>query len=166
LLLATTDKFLARQGPVAPEDVGGYEYRNNDFLLMSEDLEGRVPAFAPRLAGEGWREYDDQVSYLGPDGQLLADVAAFLRDMAARGLAFASRALARARDQRLDAAGALVAIVGLGVVGDVLVHGTHARFTTARGRPSRSFDLAWFDDLERFELEAMAVLDMGDAPRS
>jgi hypothetical protein len=63
------------------------------------------------------------------------------------------------------AAGALIAIVSLGVVGDVLMHGTKVRFTTARGRASRSFDLAWFDDLERFELEAMAVLDMSDAPR-
>jgi hypothetical protein len=30
--------------------------------------------------------------------------------------------------------------------------------------PSRSFDLAWFDDLERFKLEAVAVLTASDAP--
>lgn len=33
---------------------------------------------------------------------------------------FASRALALARDQRLDPVGVLVAIISLGVVGDVL----------------------------------------------
>src|SRR5258708_20409700 len=73
LLLARTDEFLARQRPVPPEDVGEYEYEHNDFSPMSEDPERGVPAFAPRLAGEGWLEDDDQVSYLGPDGQLLAD---------------------------------------------------------------------------------------------
>ena len=88
----------------------------------------------------------------------------FLRGMAQRGLTFAARALALADRQQLHGGCGLTAIISTGVVTDVLVHGTFVRFTTGRGVPSRSFDLAWFDDLERFKLEAMAVLTASDAP--
>ncbi|HEX8991185.1 MAG TPA: hypothetical protein VF784_05855 [Anaerolineales bacterium] len=58
-----------------------------------------------------------------------------------------------------------MALVSAGVVGDVLVHGASVRFTTGRGVPSSTFDMRWFDDLERFKLEAVAVLTMADAQR-
>jgi hypothetical protein len=75
LLLATTDDFLARQREVPPGDVGGYEYRNNDFALRDDDLARAVPIFAPRLASRNDLMHDDQIDYRGPDGQLQADVA-------------------------------------------------------------------------------------------
>jgi hypothetical protein len=58
----------------------------------------------------------------------------------------------------------MTATVNTGVVADVLVHGTFVRLTTGRGVPSRSFDLAFFDDLESFKMDAMAVLTASDAP--
>ena len=89
----------------------------------------------------------------------------FLAKAAARGLTFAARGLAAAKRQQLAAA-ALIAVVSTGVVGDVLVHGTTVKFTTARGKPSGWFDPSWFGDLERFEVEAMAVLSIADASAS
>ena len=86
----------------------------------------------------------------------------FLRGMAQRGLTFAARALRLADHQQLPGASGLTAIVSTGVVGDVLVHGTTVDFTTGRGVPSRSFDIGWFDDLESFKMEAMAVLTVAD----
>ncbi len=79
LLLATTDKFLARQHQVPRDDVGGYEYRNNDFSIPDEDVARSVPLLAPRLAAGGALLHDDEIDYRDPDGQLFADVAAFLR---------------------------------------------------------------------------------------
>lgn len=59
----------------------------------------------------------------------------FVRGMAQRGLTFAARALALAGRQQLPGAAGLTAIVNTGVVGDVLVHGTTARLTTASDAP-------------------------------
>lgn len=163
LLLAASGDLLARQRMITADEVGEFEYEHNDFSIPDEDLASAVPAFAPRLSSGTWTEDDPAIDYRGPDGQFPVDVAAFLSRMAARGLTFASRAVRLAAQQGLDAAGALVAIINIGVTGDVLVHGTHVHITTARGAPSKWFDLSWFDDLERFEMDAMAVIDLHEA---
>ena len=79
--------------------------------------------------------------------------------MVRRALSFACRALADARG--LDGADSLVAVIGAGVDDDYLTHGTTVRFFTRRGDYPRHFD-----DLERFALEALAVLDIDDAGRA
>lgn len=163
LLLAPGDDFLARRRLVQVSEIGVYEYEHNDFAIPSEDLAIAVSAFAPRFSSGTWAEDDPTIVYDGPDGEFPAEVTVFLHGMAARGLSFASRAVSLAARQGLDAADVLVGIVSIGVSGDVLVHGTHVHFTTARGAPSRTFDLSWFDDLERFRMEAMAVIGPRDA---
>ena len=153
-----------RRRPVPAEELGSHEYHDNDFRMPDDDLAEAAEVFAPRLAGGGELTHDETIDYRGPDGEYPPPVLGFLRGMAQRGLTFAARALALADRQQLPGGGGLTAIISTGVVADVLVHGTFVRFTTARGVPSRSFDLAWFDDLERFKLEAMAVLIASDAP--
>jgi hypothetical protein len=163
LLLAPRDDFLARRRLVQVGEVGAYEYEHNDFAIPSQDLARTVSAFAPRFSSGTWAEDDPTIVYAGPGGEFPAEIQVYLHGMAARGLSFASRAVSLAARQGLDAADALVGIVSTGVSGDVLVHGTHVHFTTARGAPSRRFDLSWFDDLERFKMEAMAVICLQDA---
>ncbi len=161
LLLATTDEFLRRHTHVSPADIGTFEWENNDFAIPDEDLARAVTRFARRLA-KGDPVVDEPIDYR-PVGDGEEDVLKFLRGMACRGLDFAVKALARAREQRFSAAGALIAVVSTGAAGDVLRHGTTARFTTGRGSPSRNFDMRWFHDLEDSKLQAMAVLTMDDA---
>jgi hypothetical protein len=163
LLLAPSEEYLNRRATASPHEIGNIEYHNNDFAVPDYDLAVAVEQFASRLAVPGPLMDDDQIDYRMPDGEYPSDISRFLHDMAARSLTFATRALALAGRQALPGAAELKAIVNTGVRGDVLVHGTHITFTTARGSPSRSFDMRWFDDLERFQLEAMAVLTMADS---
>ncbi len=163
LLLAPPDDFLNGQSVVPADEVGAYEYRHNDFRVPDDDLARDVASFASRLTAGGALVDDDHIDYRTPEGELPEQVRRFLSGAASRGLAFASRALARALQQQPDAAGALVSVISTGVAGDVLVHGTAVKFTTARGKPSGWFDPRWFDDLERFKLDAMAVLSISDA---
>jgi hypothetical protein len=162
LILAPSDRIVNRSRPVPPEEIGEFEYENNDFGVPADDLAALVSAFRPRVTSDGPLIDDDQADYRDPDGQYPAEVMGFLAGMARRGLSFAAQALSLAGEQRLPCAPDLIAIVSTGIAGDVLVHGTTVKFTTARGLPSRSFDLHWFDDLERFKLEAMAILTMSD----
>lgn len=161
LLLATTDEFLRRHTHVLPADIGAFEWENNDFAIPDGDLASAVPHFGLRLAKGDPLVGDEPIDYriVGDEEE---DVLRFLRGMACRGLDFAAHALARAREQQFSAADALIAVVSTGVAGDVLRHGTTARFTTGRGTPSRSFDMRWFHDLEDSRLQAMAVLTMDD----
>ncbi len=164
LSLGAREQPVHKQEAVPAEQIGEYEYHDNYFCMPDDDLAEAAEVFAPRLAGGGVLSDDETIDYRGPDGEYPPQVLGFLRGMAQRGLTFAARALALADRQQLPGRAGLTAIVNTGVVADVLVHGTFVRFTTARGVPSRSFDLAWFDDLERFTLDAMAVLTASDAP--
>lgn len=102
-----------------------------------------------------WWEIDTNDVHI-PDDDLRTDPATYLPRVAARGRTFAAAALRRARG--LPGADALVAVVGTGADEDFVEHGTTVKFFTRRGDYPR-----WFDDLEGFELEAMAVLDAADA---
>ena len=164
LLLGPPDELVRRRRLVPAEEFGEYEYGRNYFWVPGDDLAEAAEVFAPRLAGGGELTDDETIDYRGPDGEYPPPVLGFLRGMAQRGLTFAARALALADRLQLPGGAGLTAIVNTGVVADVLVHGTFVRFTTARGVPSRSFDLAFFDDLESFKLDAMAVLTASDAP--
>ncbi|MCT9010520.1 hypothetical protein [Streptomyces rhizosphaerihabitans] len=76
----------------------------------------------------------------------------FLRAAVARSRAFAGAALKAAWG--LQAAEFLVAIVSVGVDDDYLTHGATVKFATRRGGFPESYE-----DLERFQYEAMAVID-------
>jgi hypothetical protein len=165
LLLAAPDEFLNHGRDVPAAELGGFEYRNNDFGIPCEDLVRAVPEFAPRLTSEDWEDRAG-IDYHTPDGRYAGPVQEFLASMACRAVTFAARALALAVDQLPGTADMLTAIVSTGIEGDILVHGTTVKFTTARGTPSGCFDIHWFDDLESFKLEAMAVLTKGDASSS
>jgi hypothetical protein len=163
LLLGPWEMPVHKRRQVPAEGIGEYEYDQNYFKMPGRDLAVAAEVFAPRLAGGGALSDDETIDYRGPDGEYSPAVLGFLRGMAQRGLTFAARALALADRQQLPGGAGMTAIVNTGVAGDVLVHGTFVRFTTARGVPSRSFDLAFFDDLESFTLDAMAVLTASDA---
>jgi hypothetical protein len=91
-----------------------------------------------------------------PSADLTGDPDRYLSRVAARGIRFAVRAMRAAVG--LAAADSLVAVVGTGVGEDFLTHGTTVKFFTRRGSYPR-----WFEDLEGFTTEAIAVLDMSDA---
>lgn len=165
LLLAGTDEFPNKSREVRSREVGEYEYDNNHVTIPDDDLIRTVPRFKPRLDPNVPLLDDEQIDYRGPDGQLFDDIRIYLRRLVSRSLTFASGALAQAGRQQLNSVEGLMALVSAGVVGDVLVHGASVRFTTGRGVPSSTFDMRWFDDLERFKLEAVAVLTMADAQR-
>lgn len=91
-----------------------------------------------------------------PSADLTGDPDRYLSRVAARGIGFAARAMKVAVG--LTAADSLIAVVGTGVNEDFLTHGTTVKFFTRRGDYPR-----WFEDLEGFTTEAIAVLDMSDA---
>ncbi|MFI6789793.1 hypothetical protein ACIBG4_20965 [Nonomuraea sp. NPDC050383] len=76
----------------------------------------------------------------------------FLHGAVARSRAFADAAFRAAHG--LTASDLLVAVVSVGVDDDYLMHGATVKFATRRGRfPST------YADLERFQYEAIAILD-------
>lgn len=77
----------------------------------------------------------------------------FLRDAVARSRAFADAALGVASG--LQESKFLVAIVSVGVDDDYLTHGATVKFATRRG----GFPEA-YSNLERFQYEAMAVIEL------
>ncbi len=164
LSLGPREQPVHKRRAVPAERIGEYEYDHNYFKMPGRDLAEAAEVFAPRLAGGGELSDDETIDYRGPDGEYPPQVLGFLRGMAQRALTFAARALGLAGRQQLPGGAELTAIVNTGSVDDVLVHGTFIRFATGRGVPSRSFDLAFFDDLESFTLGAMAVLTASDAP--
>lgn len=76
----------------------------------------------------------------------------FLRAAVARSRAFAGAALKAARG--LQESELLVAIVSVGVDDDYLTHGATVKFATRRGGFPESYA-----NLERFQYEAMAIID-------
>jgi hypothetical protein len=79
----------------------------------------------------------------------------FLVGMASRARTFTYLALEAA--QSFECSELLVAVIGIGVDDDFLTQGATVKLFTRRGRYPQSFD-----DLERFHLEAMAVVDIQD----
>jgi hypothetical protein len=90
-----------------------------------------------------------------PDRDLSSDVGEFLPRLSSRALTFAISGLEMSRT--LEGSDKLIAVVGVGVGEDFITHGATVKFFTKRGDYPR-----WFEDLERFEDEAMAVLTMAD----
>jgi hypothetical protein len=121
------------------------------------------------LWGDGWSkdhvpvqaaDYEYEVNDVAiPAADLGGDPDRYLGRAAARGIQFAARAMRAAAG--LAGAESLIAVVGTGVDQDFLTHGTTVKFFTQRGDYPR-----WFDDLERFTTEAIAVLNMSDAASS
>jgi hypothetical protein len=99
-------------------------------------------------------EYEINDIHISQDG-VPADRDTFLAAMTARARHFAYRAIEGA--QGMTGAGALVAVISVGLSEDYLMHGTTVKFFTQRGQYP-----AYFSDLERFKLEAMAVIEPGD----
>jgi hypothetical protein len=80
----------------------------------------------------------------------------FLPGLVGRARAFAYQAMRNAEsieDSRL-----LVAVISIGIDEDYLLHGATVKFCTRRGGPLHNFD-----DLERYRLEAIALVESGDA---
>ena len=100
------------------------------------------------------REYEVNDVYV-PNADLVEHPETYLLAITLRGLSFAARMLERA--QGSPNAKSLVAAVSTGVDDDFLTHGTTVKFFTRRGDYPQ-----WFNDLERFGIEAMAVLDSSD----
>ncbi len=117
------------------------------------------------LYGKGWRtdwEYDHvgareyEVNDVWvPSAGLSKNRADFLSGMTARAFSFAFAALRLA--QGLDGGDTLVAVISMSVDSDYLSSGTTIKFFTRRGiYPD------YFEDLERFELDAVAVIEPTD----
>ncbi|WP_143121553.1 hypothetical protein [Saccharopolyspora antimicrobica] len=112
--------------------------------------------------GAGWRsdwraeeiaQHELEVNDIGiPCGDFPKERAPFLNGAVARSYAFSRAALGAARG--LPASELLVAIISVGVDDDYLMHGATVKFATRRdGFPTA------YDDLERFQYEAMAVIE-------
>ena len=117
------------------------------------------------LYGAGWRddwahvdvalhEYEVNDVWV-PTGSLPDERELFLAAMTGRARSFATAALSLAR--RLDEVNAVLAVISVGVDDDYLTSGTTVKFFTQRGNYPR-----FYDALDRFELEALAVLDIND----
>ena len=120
------------------------------------------------LWGRGWRtsidasevgayEYEVNDVY-GSLTDLAADQATYLNRAAVRGVSFATRMLKDAA--ALPGADRLTATVGISVDEkdeDFFLQGVTIRFFSRRGDYP-----TWFEDLERYQSEAIAVVDMAD----
>jgi hypothetical protein len=122
--------------------------------LFGEGWSGQVDPSAPGLF-----EYEVNDVHI-PTADLAADLDAYMERAARRGVSFALRGLGDAA--AFPAAADLVATVATGVAEDFLLHGTTVKFFTRRGDFPNWFD----DDLEKFEMEAIAVLTNADVTRS
>jgi hypothetical protein len=146
---------------VLPDDAAaivdaGWTVGPQETLLLAAFASTGPPTdVAPSDIGE-YEYHANDVSISLSD--LSTDIQSYLADAAARGLQFATMML-RAATPLPHAAG-LCAIVSLAVVQheDFLLQGVTVRFTTRRGgHPD------WLGELEAFETEAIAVLEMVDA---
>ncbi|MGW4644550.1 hypothetical protein ACWEN6_38970 [Sphaerisporangium sp. NPDC004334] len=144
-----------------PEDLqetvdAGWAYRSGGPLLLAALCASAVDTPPP---GEQYFATEYHVHDIWvPGDDLDPSRNVYLPAIASRALVFAWAALNEAR--HLPEFRTLAAVVGIGVADDFLLHGTTVRFFTRRGEyPS------WFDDLESYELEAMALLDASDARR-
>jgi hypothetical protein len=126
------------------------------------------PATALLLKGQfgaGWRSdwkpanvarHEYEVNDVGvPSDGISPERDQFLPALVARARDFAVRALGAAGG--MPAADLLTAVISVGIDDDYSTHGGTVRFFTRRGGSPR-----FYEDLERFRLEAMAVVDVHD----
>lgn len=118
------------------------------------------PKISPGLTGQEIMKRELDLNDFGVCGEdLLHDPDSYLGAMATRGFRFAGECLKQASG--LAEAADVRASVIVGVGEDFLMHGTTVRFFLRRGElPNRYWDL------ERFELEAIAVIGLEDIPHS
>ncbi|MEU8267843.1 hypothetical protein AB0B89_11800 [Sphaerisporangium sp. NPDC049002] len=90
-----------------------------------------------------------------PGDDLPVDREGYLTAICVRALTFSLAALAAARN--LPGFDTLTAVISTGVDADWSTHGTTVKFFTRRGGYPN-----WFDDLESFEIEAVALLEASD----
>lgn len=139
----------------------GWTVGPHGALLLKALLGAVVDSGPDRNMGNqvniGEYEYHANDVYLSLT-DLRVDMELYLRSAAVRGLVFAKEMLREAPG--LPHADSLCAIVSISVdIGneDFLLQGATVHFTTRRGGYPD-----WIDDLEGFELEAIAVLQMVD----
>ncbi|WP_154675474.1 hypothetical protein [Parafrankia elaeagni] len=134
-------------------------------LLDGGWMRGPVNSLLLRSAfGSGWssswnaedvalHEYEVNDVWIPPDNIPRArDV--FLPAMVGRARDFTFHAMRLAEDvQGVDR---LVAIISVGIDSDYLTHGTTVKFFTRRGR-----HLSFYDDLDRYRTEAIALVEKG-----
>ncbi|MGW9310179.1 hypothetical protein ACWGPQ_19470 [Saccharomonospora azurea] len=139
-------------------------YLTEDGALVLESLEPRSLLSRLRVSrryrrGEGrpscWdgiAEYEYHTNDVRiPDGGLPLDRDQFIPAMAARSFGFVEAAFRSAA--RFTESDTLTAVISIGVGDEYLTHGAVVKFFTQRaGCPD------WYDDLDRFKLEAIAVL--------
>ncbi|MFG3419143.1 hypothetical protein [Micromonospora sp. NPDC048063] len=120
------------------------------------------------LWGPGWRtsidasevgsyEYEVNDVYVSLS-DLAANKGTYLNRAAVRGISFAARMLRDAT--ALPEADSLLAVVSISVDEgdeDFLLQGATVRFFSRRGEYP-----TWFEDLERYQKEAVAIVDMAD----
>jgi hypothetical protein len=153
--------------------IGGYrEGLPEDVLRIVEAgwaVGPRGSLLLSALWGGGWRreidapevgryEYDVNDVYISLS-DLRPDIDVYLSRAASRGIAVALRLLEDAKN--LPGSDTLLAVVSVPVdmeSNDFLLQGTTVRFFTQRGDYPD-----WFENLERFELDAISVLEMEDA---
>ncbi|MEI8413110.1 MULTISPECIES: hypothetical protein [unclassified Kribbella] len=151
----------------ADAEVGGPKDLPDDLQDLVESGWRTGPAGALVLTGcygegAGWRD-DWQAETISQHELEVNDVAIpcddlskerdlFLRGAVARSRAFVGAAFRAAR--ALPASEFLVAVVSVGVDEGYLTHGATVKFATRRG----GFP-AFYEDLERFQDEAMAMID-------
>lgn len=146
--------------PPLPDDAkavleAGWTVGPEGSLLLCALWNGARKSLPPSYVGRYEYEINDVYISLA---DLTGDMNRYLARAALRGILFATELLARASD--LPAADALVAIVGIFVDTqdeDFMLQGARVRFFTRRGDYPE-----WFEDLERFELQAIALLDVAD----
>lgn len=153
------DPAFAESAPAVPPDVdyieeGGWTIGPGGTLLLAALWTGQerdIPV--AEITRFEYEINDVHVSLKNLRGE-----GAFLPRAAARAVHFALHMLEKARG--LPGSATLHANVAISVdTGDELfpLQGGVVRFFTQRGDP-----LGWLDDLERFKLEAIALLDMSD----
>lgn len=156
-LLATADQETGpRELPDELRELlaGGWQVCASGILILTAPDDPIVTS-TWEVEEVGITEYDVNDIRV-PDEDCLDDPDSYLRRMVLRGLAFARAGLHRATD--VVGAETLHAALSTGIDEDFLTHGTTVRFFTQRGIHPH-----WFDNLERYEVEALALLDMSDA---
>lgn len=121
------------------------------------------------MHGPGWRtdwsvgdvaRHEFEANDLNvPASGLSRDREGFLVGLTSRARTAAELGLTNARG--FEFAESLTAVISMGIDDDFLTHGATVKFFTRRNGYPR-----YFDDLERFKLEAMAILDASDIEAS
>lgn len=155
-LLSTASKELLSQGiPSELEEVidSGWVVGPHGVLSLAAIHDLELDAQVDHLDPFDVEFHRNKIWIPGDD--LPEDREGYLTAICVRALTFSLAVLAKARN--LSGFGALIAVISTGVDSDWSTHGTTARFFTRRSRYPNSFD-----DLETFEIEAVALLEASD----